>query len=140
MTAIKISELTKCYRDVTAVDSLSLEIEEGELFSLLGINGAGKTTTIKMLSCLTRPTSGDALVLGKSIVNEASSVKSVIAVSPQETAVASGLSVIENLELMCGIYGFSKEKKSAKIKELTSLLSLETFIKKKAGKLSEFLS
>ena len=67
MDAIKIEGLTKCYRDIVAVDSLSLTIEEGELFSLLGVNGAGKTTTIKMLSCLTLPTSGEAYLLGKSI-------------------------------------------------------------------------
>ena len=60
MNAIQIKGLTKRYRDVLAVDHLSLDIEEGELFSLLGVNGAGKTTTIKMLSCLTAPTEGDA--------------------------------------------------------------------------------
>ena len=64
MVAIKLEGLTKRYRDVVAVDSLSLEIREGELFSLLGVNGAGKTTAIKMLSCLTVPTAGDAFLLG----------------------------------------------------------------------------
>jgi ABC-2 type transport system ATP-binding protein len=128
--------LTKRYRDVVAVDSLSLEIREGELFSLLGVNGAGKTTAIKMLSCLTSPTSGDAFLLGKSIREESSSVKSFIAVSPQETAVAPGLSVRENLELMCGIHGFSKEKQEEKISELSERLGLEGVMKRKAGKLS----
>ena len=136
MDAIRIENLTKKYKDVTAVDDLSLTIFEGELFSLLGINGAGKTTTIKMLSCLTAPTSGDAFVLKKSICKETNAVKSLIAVSPQETAVASGLSVYENLELMCGVYGFSKEKKKARIEEMTSLLGLSEILKKKAGKLS----
>ncbi len=136
MTAIKIEALTKRYRDVVAVDGLSLSIEEGELFSLLGVNGAGKTTTVKMLSCLTEPTDGDAYLLGKSIRKEAAAVKSLIAVSPQETAVAPGLSVRENLELMCGVYGFSKDKRNSKIKELTELLSLESVINRKAGKLS----
>lgn len=136
MDAIEIKNLTKKYKDVTAVDSLSLSVKKGELFSLLGVNGAGKTTTIKMLSCLTKPTNGDAFLNSNSICNAASAVKSVIAVSPQETAVAMGLTVRENLELMCGIYGFSKEKKNAKIKELTELLGLETVIKKKSGKLS----
>ena len=93
MNAIKIDGLTKRYRDVLAVDSLSLSIEEGELFSLLGVNGAGTTTTIKMLSCLAAPTSGDAYLLGKSISKDAPEVKSLIAVSPQETAIAPGLSV-----------------------------------------------
>ena len=108
MSAIIIKELTKRYGDITAVDNLSLQINEGELFSLLGVNGAGKTTTIKMLSCLTKPTSGDAYLLGYSITENSTAVKSVIAVSPQETAVAPGLTVKENLELMCGVYGFQR--------------------------------
>ena len=134
--AIRIEELTKKYKDVVAVDSLSLTVRKGELFSLLGVNGAGKTTTIKMLSCLTKPTSGDALLLGKSITKDTAAVKSLIAVSPQKTAVAPGLSVKENLELMCGVQGFSKEKRNAKIAELTELLGLASVSKKKAGKLS----
>ena len=136
MEAIKIEGLTKKYRDVVAVDNLTLLVHRGELFSLLGVNGAGKTTTIKMLSCLTQPTSGDAFLNGKSICRDAAAVKSIIAVSPQETAVAPGLSVRENLELICGVHGFSKEKRNAKITELTELLELNEVIKKKAGKLS----
>ena len=136
MEAIKTINLTKKYRDLTAVDRLNLQIEQGELFSLLGVNGAGKTTTIKMLSCLTQPTSGDAFMNGKSICKDAAAVKSQIAVSPQETAVAPGLSVRENLELMCGVHGFTKDKQNSKIAELAELLGLETVIKKKAGKLS----
>ena len=136
MNAIEIRNLSKQYRDVLAVDDISLSINQGELFSLLGVNGAGKTTTIKMLSCLTAATSGDAYLFGKSINNNPSEVKSFIAVSPQETAIAHGLSVKENLELICGIYGFSKEKSSAKIKELSELLSLRDVMNRKAGKLS----
>lgn len=136
MNAIKIEGLTKRYRDVIAVDSLTLCIEEGELFSLLGVNGAGKTTTIKMLSCLTEPTDGDAYLLGKSIRKDSAEVKSLIAVSPQETAVAPGLSVRENLELICGVHGFTKDKRNSKIGELTALLGLESVISRKAGKLS----
>ena len=136
MDAIRIEGLTKKYKDVTAVDNLYLTIQKGELFSLLGVNGAGKTTTIKMLSCLTSPTSGDAFLNGKSICRESLEVKKLIAVSPQETAVAPGLSVLENLELICGIYGFSKEKRNARIKELTELLVLDSVLNKKAGKLS----
>ena len=136
MEAIKTEGLTKKYRDVVAVDNLSLSVHRGELFSLLGVNGAGKTTTIKMLSCLTQPTSGDAFLNGKSICRDAAAVKSIIAVSPQETAVAPGLTVRENLELICGVHGFSKEKRNAKISELTELLELNEVIKKKAGKLS----
>lgn len=136
MDAIRIEGLTKKYKDIVAVDNLNLSVHKGELFSLLGVNGAGKTTTIKMLSCLTQPTSGDAFLNGKSINKDTAAVKSLIAVSPQETAIAPGLSVQENLELMCGIHGFTKEKQNAKISELTDLLGLESVSKKKAGKLS----
>ncbi len=136
MDAIKTIDLTKKYKDVTAVDGLNLTVREGELFSLLGVNGAGKTTTIKMLSCLAKPTSGDAYLNGKSIVTDASAVKSMIAVSPQETAVAPGLTVRENLELICGAHGFAREKRERKIQEMTSLLGLSEVLRKKAGKLS----
>ncbi len=136
MYAIRTENLTKKYKDIIAVDQLNLQIKKGELFSLLGVNGAGKTTTIKMLSCLTQPTSGDAFLHEKSICKDSSAVKSLIAVSPQETAVAPGLSVRENLELMCGVHGFTKDKKNAKISELTERLGLESVSEKKAGKLS----
>ena len=118
------------------MDHLNLEVGQGELVSLLGVNGAGKTTTIKMLSCLTQPTSGEAFLHGNSICKDPTAVKSLIAVSPQETAVAPGLTVRENLVLMCGIYGFSKEKRNAKLTELTKLMGLESVLEKKAGKLS----
>ena len=136
MQAIKATELVKQYKKLTAVDKLCLEIRQGELFSLLGVNGAGKTTTIKMLSCLTKPTDGDAMVGGYSITKEPEQVKRLIVVSPQETAVAPNLSVKENLELICGIHGFSKEKTREKVRELTEQFSLETVMKRKAGKLS----
>ena len=136
MNAIEIRNLTKKYKDTTAVDNLNLSIKRGELFSLLGVNGAGKTTTIKMLSCLTAPTSGDAFLNGKSIISEPQSTKSQIAVSPQETAVAPALSVKENLELICGIHGFEKSAQKEKVEELTKLLGLDSVLNKKAGKLS----
>ncbi len=136
MDAIKTVQLTKKYNDLIAVNELNLEIKQGELFSLLGVNGAGKTTTIKMLSCLTKPTNGDAFVDGNSIVHDEARVKAVIGVSPQETAVAPNLSVRENLELMCGIHGFSREKRSTKIKELSDRFDLQSILAKKAGKLS----
>ena len=136
MDAIVIKELTKRYKDITAVDGLSLSVKQGELFSLLGVNGAGKTTTIKMLCCLTKPTSGEAYLLGKSVITESYAVKEVIAVSPQETAIAPGLSARENLELICGVYGFDKDQQNKKIDELTALLGLKDIIDRKAGKLS----
>lgn len=136
MNAIEIRGLTKTYKDVVAVDDLWLNVRKGELLSLLGVNGAGKTTTIKMLSCLTKPTKGDALLMGKSICKDATEVKSIIAVSPQESAVAPGLTVRENLELISGLHGFSKEKRESRIQHLSSLLGLREVISKKAGKLS----
>lgn len=136
MDAIKTLSLTKKYKDVVAVNDLSLTVRQGELFSLLGVNGAGKTTTIKMLSCLTMPTGGDALLNGKSIISDSAGVKSIIAVSPQETAVAPGLSVRENLELMCGVHGIGKAERVEKIAELTGLLGLDSVLDRKSGRLS----
>ena len=136
MEAIQTSRLVKRYKTITAVDNLDLEIRRGELFSLLGVNGAGKTTAIKILSGLTRPTAGDALVGGYSIVKEPERGKALIGVSPQETAVAPNLSVAENLELICGIHGFSREKTAAKVRELTREFDLDSVLRRKAGKLS----
>lgn len=136
MESIKIQGLTKKYRDVVAVDDLHLSVTNGELLALLGVNGAGKTTTVKMLSCLTRPTSGDAFLNGKSISKESAAVKTMIGVSPQETAVAPALTVFENLDMIGGIHGFSKEKRKAKIEELTRIFGLSGVLRKKAGKLS----
>ena len=136
MNAVETVKLTKKYKDLTAVDGLDLEIKKGELFALLGVNVAGKTTTIKMLSCIAKPTSGDALLSGKSAVSQKAEVKSIIAVSPQETAVAPKLTVKENLELMAGVHGFSKEKTAEKTAELSRAFSLSEVMKKPAGKLS----
>lgn len=136
MSAIEICGLTKKYKDVTAVNSLDLAVERGELLSLLGVNGAGKTTTIKMLCCLTRPTSGDARLMGKSIISDAAAVKEMIGVSPQQTAIASNLTVKENLELMCGVHGMGRAETAGRVGELGELLSLTEVMGKKAGKLS----
>lgn len=136
MVEIKTVDLVKTYKNITAVDNVNLEIAKGELFSLLGVNGAGKTTLIKMLCTLTTPTSGDAFVGGFSVTKQAGDVKTLIAVSPQESAVAPYLSVKENLELVCGISGFSKDKIKDKISKLSDMFSLESVINRKAGKLS----
>lgn len=136
MYAIETCALTKKYKDLTAVNSIDLKVEAGEIFSLLGVNGAGKTTVIKMLSCLTAPTGGKAFICGKNVQKECSEVKSLIAVSPQETAVAPNLTVKENLQLMAGIHCFSKEKTNQKIAELSDRFGLDAVINKKAGKLS----
>lgn len=136
MQAIKIMGIHKRYKNLTAVEMLDLEIRQGELFSLLGVNGAGKSTVIKMLSCLTKPTKGDALVGGYSVVREPNRVKSLIGVSPQETAVAPNLSVEENLEMICGIHGFSGEKTKVKISSLAAQFDLGPVLHRRAGKLS----
>lgn len=136
MNAIEIMGITKCYGDRTAVDSLSLDVKNGELFSLLGVNGAGKTTLIKMLSCLLKPNGGDAKILGKSIVSQSDGVKKLINLSTQETAVAPNLTVIENLQMIAGIYGMEKEEASAEIDKMIKSLSFEEFKNQRAKTLS----
>lgn len=136
MEAIVVSNLTKKYDDVIAVDNLSLTINQGELFSLLGVNGAGKTTTLKMLSCLVKPTSGDAVLLGNSINKQPESIKKIINISPQETAVAGNLSVAENLELIAGLYGQNKKTAKKSAAEMAKRFNIESVLTKKAKKLS----
>ena len=136
MEAIRTERLSKRYKDILAVNRLDLTVEQGELFDLLGVNGAGKTTAIKMLSCLTRPSAGEAWLEGKSILSQAAEVKQRIGVSPQETAVAPNLTAEENLLLMCGAHGFSKEKSRQKSAELAEQLGLAPILHRRAGKLS----
>lgn len=136
MSAIVTTQLSKKYKDVTAVDSLDLTVEQGELFALLGVNGAGKTTTIKMLSCLIKLTSGDADLLGVNTVSSPYAVKTKINISPQETAVAANLSVIENLVFTAGIYGQDSRMAKKSADEIASRFGLNDVRKKKAKKLS----
>jgi ABC-2 type transport system ATP-binding protein len=136
MSAITITNLTKKYGSVTAVDNLNLIIEKGELFALLGMNGAGKTTTIKMLSCLIQPTDGDAVLLGDSIRKKPSAVKQKSNISPQETAVAPNLTVFENLQFMAGIYGQNAETSKKSAKEMSDRFGLNDVLRKKAKNLS----
>jgi ABC-2 type transport system ATP-binding protein len=136
VNAIQITNLTKKYKDFVAVDNLNLSVEKGELFALLGVNGAGKTTTIKMLSCLSKPTSGDAILLGDSIVAQPFAVKEKINVSPQETAVAPNLTVRENLELIAGIYGCNYKEASQKADRMITDFGMSEVAKKKAKNLS----
>lgn len=133
---IVLKNVTKRYKSTVAVDNLSLEIKGGEFVSLLGVNGAGKTTTIKMLSCLTVPDEGDAFLGGHSVRTEASKVKKIIGVSPQETAVAPLLTVRENVEFIAGIYGFPKEKIKEKTEETLSSFGLTEEADKRAKNLS----
>lgn len=136
MEAIQTTNLTKRYKDKTAVDRLCLTVHQGELYALLGVNGAGKSTTIKMLSCLTRPSDGDAEVLGSSIKSSPDAVKQIINVSPQETAVASKLSVRENLEFIACIYGFSGGRARDKAQKMMEAFDLLSVARQKAGALS----
>ena len=135
-SSIEIKQLTKQYGVKVAVDRITLNIADGELFALLGMNGAGKTTLINMLSTITQPTSGNALLNGKSIVTEADQVKKFIAVSPQETAIAPNLTVRENLELMAGLYGFDKQTVKQKTDQMIQRFSLQPYEKSKSKTLS----
>ncbi len=132
--AVVINNLCKRFGEVTAVNSLSLEIHNGELFGLLGVNGAGKTTTIRMLSCLTKPSDGEAFIMGKSILTEKDAVKRTLNISTQETAVAPKLTVAENLEFIAEIYGINDPK--AAVKKVMDELSLSEISERRGGTLS----
>ena len=136
MEAIRIEGLTKKYKNRTAVNDLHLTIAQGELFALLGVNGAGKTTTLKMLSCLLRPTAGEAYVMGYNVQEEEKKVKQIMNISPQETAIAPNLSVRENLELVCGLYGYTKEESRVRANKMIREFSLEEIEKCRAKTLS----
>jgi len=136
MIAIQTENLTKKYKEKVAVNSLDLLVDQGELFALLGVNGAGKTTAIKMLSCLIKPTKGDATVFGKSIISESFEVKEMINVSPQETAIAPNLTVRENLEFIAGIHGNDKKSAREKANQIISSFGLEGIAKDRARILS----
>ena len=134
--AIEICGLTKRYKDVTAVSDFSLDIEKGALTALLGVNGAGKTTLIGMLSGSIMPDSGDAVLLGHSILNDAVAAKRLISVSPQESAVAPRLTVWENLAMMAGIYGKDRQESAKTADEMIAAFDMEGIRDKQAGKLS----
>ncbi|MBR4554635.1 MAG: ABC transporter ATP-binding protein [Ruminococcus sp.] len=136
MFAVETKALTKTYKDNTAVDSLSLAVEQGELFSLLGVNGAGKTTTVRMLCCLSKPSSGEAYVMGKNCESESAEVKSIIGISPQDTAVAPRLTVRENLMFMSRIYGFDKAGCKARTDELIEMFGMQKVADSRAKTLS----
>ncbi len=136
MIAIKTEKLTKKYKDKTVVKELDLCVNEGEMYSLLGVNGAGKSTTIKMLSCLIRPTSGDAKLMGNSIIGDSTKVKQIISVSPQETSVAPNLTVKENLEFIAGVFGFGKAKAKEKTQQIIAQFDMKEIENSRAKTLS----
>lgn len=136
MNAIEIHELTKKYKGKYAVKNLTFNIQQGEVFGLLGVNGAGKTTTIRMLSCITKPTSGDATILGKSIISDSQAVKEMINISPQETAVAPNLTVSENIAFIANIYGTQGRNPKEKANRMILNLGLSEVEKVRAKTLS----
>lgn len=136
MAAIQTKKLTKSYKDLVAVDELDLVIEEGELFSLLGVNGAGKTTTVKMLSTLARPTSGEATVFGYTLGRDDAKIKEIVDISMQETAVARKLTVRENIELFARLSGQTKEETEATAEKIYADFGLGKIKNKKAAELS----
>ncbi|MBR5429770.1 MAG: ABC transporter ATP-binding protein [Firmicutes bacterium] len=133
---IETRRLTKQYGTRTAVDGLDLQIASGELFSLLGVNGAGKTTTIRMLSCLSAPTSGEAFVGGFSCTAQPEQVKRIIGVSPQDTAVADNLTVRENLEFMTSLYDCGREQARERVERMLDDLRLREVERQRARTLS----
>jgi ABC-2 type transport system ATP-binding protein len=134
MNAISTKDLTKKFKDKLAVDNINLEIKKGELFALLGVNGAGKTTTIKMLSGLILPTSGDIKINNMDIKKDVYKIKEILNVSPQETAVAPNLTVLENLYFMAGVYEITDKDK--RVKELVKMFHLEEYLNKRCKTLS----
>lgn len=134
--AIVVTGLSKQYPDKTAVDNISFSVDKGSIFSLLGVNGAGKTTTIKMLCGLTRPTGGEAYVLSHNIHTELDEVKKLVNISPQDTSVASRLTVRENLEFIAGIYGAGRKKQREKADEMIQYFHLQEVADRRAKVLS----
>lgn len=134
--AVEIKGLVKDFGTKRAVNQISLSIPDGELFALLGVNGAGKTTTIRMLSGLSKPSNGDASVMGNSILTDLARVKECSNLSPQETAVAPNLTVRENLEFVARIYGASKEEASKGADEMITRFAMDGVAGKKAKLLS----
>lgn len=124
--AILAENLTKRYGSQTAVDNISLSVPEGEMIALLGVNGAGKTTTIRMLTCLSKPTEGKAEILGHDVVRETDTVKRLVGISTQDTAVADNLTVEENLEFMAGVY-LDKEAVRDSVEKTIRIFGLEEY-------------
>lgn len=134
--AIETRGLCRSFGAREAVKALDLTVKQGECFALLGVNGAGKTTTIRMLTCLARPTAGEALVMGHSVTEESAAVKAVTGLSPQETAVAANLTARENLLLMAGLYGAGKQEAAEKTAAMIARLGLSEIADRHAGVLS----
>ena len=133
MSIINIEEVCKDYKNKKALDKVSLEIKEGELFGLLGVNGAGKTTLIKILCGLTKKSSGEVVLGGFNLDRDIDKIKQIIDISPQETSVANNLTVRENLEFFANIY--NKENKSI-VDNIIEVFNLEEVLDQRAKTLS----
>ena len=135
--AIEVKNLHKSFGELKAVNGVSFEVEQGEIFSLLGPNGAGKTTTISMLSCLLRPDEGDALVMGHSIKDDQMGVKAVLGVVPQEIALYEDMSARENLTFWGKMYGLRGAPLKTRVDEVLEIIGLtdraKEYIKKYSG-------
>ena len=131
--SIVVTDLCKDYRNVRALDRVSLTVGRGELFGLLGVNGAGKTTLIKILSGLVSKTSGEATVEGLSVPRDMEKIKEILSVSPQETAIAPNLTVLENLRFFASVYGKTDEEN---LRRIISTFSLEEVLNRRAKTLS----
>ena len=123
-TAIEVRDLTRRFGSFTAVDSISFEVEQGEVFGFLGANGAGKTTAIKMLTGLLAPTSGSAVVAGYDVIARADEVRKRIGYMSQRFSLYDDLTVWENIALYGGIYGLTDEQISARGEAITDQLKL----------------
>jgi ABC-2 type transport system ATP-binding protein len=133
--AIKTKDLTKTFGSFTAVDQITMEVKKGEIFGFLGANGAGKTTAMKMLTGLLTPTSGEAMVSGMDVYNQAESIKKNIGYMSQKFSLYDDLTPDENIRFYGGIYGLNDEKLGDKKEELIKSLGLTSFRKKLVGSL-----
>ncbi|MFW9962287.1 MAG: ABC transporter ATP-binding protein [Candidatus Sifarchaeia archaeon] len=131
-SAITITNLTKRFGDITAVDNLSLEIGWGELFGILGPNGAGKSTTVNILNTLLEPTDGSASIDGHDVVFDPEGVREVIGVCPQEPAFYRFLTGEENITLMGEMHLVPKDILKMRVKTMVEKIGMEDHIKRRA--------
>lgn len=134
--AIQVQNIQKSFGALKAVQGVSFDVQQGEIFSLLGPNGAGKTTTISMLSCLLRPDGGDALIMGSSVRRDPMGVKKVLGVVPQEIALYEDLSARENLTFWGRMYGLNGAALAKRVDEVLELIGLTERAKDRVGKYS----
>jgi len=122
--AIEVRDLTKAFREVVAIGGISFEVRRGEVFSLLGPNGAGKSTAISIISGLLMPDSGDALVMGHSILKESMAARRCLGVVPQEVALYNDMSARENLVFWGRMYGLSGKDLERRVDEMLKAIGL----------------